>query len=304
MGKRLEQMKAQDAAYLVQEYNNQHWNPVFVTEMMDLLAPNKLTYLGTATLPDLFDGTLSKPLKEWISRIDDLKMKEQLRDLALNQSFRRDIYVKGRTAPWRHQPWHLDDEQLVFIRNDATARPVEGEPYVIKGGASEIKASPAFYSAVLAAVERGGLEGVRPDSVVQSIETRQRSMVPQALSLLLHGGWIHLRTAACSNGSATNKALSRMATQGAPYRYLLLSAVDAVQAVGDTEWMLVEALTHAVPRNDWAQHVLTGLKKMNKQLASEGQAITDPKKALENVQSLIAEFEANRLPQYRALGAL
>jgi hypothetical protein len=42
-------LEKQDPAYLVNEYNNQFLQPVFVTQMMDGMAVVKLDYLGTAT---------------------------------------------------------------------------------------------------------------------------------------------------------------------------------------------------------------------------------------------------------------
>ena len=45
---RLKSLESQDPAYLVQEYNNQFWQPVFVTEMIDAMAAVKLSAPATS----------------------------------------------------------------------------------------------------------------------------------------------------------------------------------------------------------------------------------------------------------------
>lgn len=97
---RLKSMETQDPAYLVQEYNNQFWQPVFVTEMMDRMAAVKLSYLGTATLPEAFESSYLPEVRELLAAQPTHELREQLRDYASNQSFRRDLYVKGRSRPW------------------------------------------------------------------------------------------------------------------------------------------------------------------------------------------------------------
>ena len=124
MEKRVESMKTQDPSYLLQEYNNTFWEPLFVSQMIDAMSDVKLNYLGTATLSESFDGLLPKALRDLLAAQDSVVMREQYRDYALNQSFRRDLYVKGRQKLWPQEKAQLL-HQTRFVINPLAKVPAE-----------------------------------------------------------------------------------------------------------------------------------------------------------------------------------
>mgnify|MGYP001217234240 CR=1 FL=1 len=134
---RLESMEKLDPAYLVQEYNNQYWQPLFVNQMMDDMSAVKLGYLGTATLPEAFESSYTPKVRELLQAQATPEIRELLRDFAVNQSFRRDLYVKGRSRPWAAQQMNLL-RAFRFVANPAQPRPEEGKPYLIKAGGIEL----------------------------------------------------------------------------------------------------------------------------------------------------------------------
>jgi hypothetical protein len=97
---RLAAAAEQDIAYLTQEYNNRYWEPLRVSDMMAAASGAKLDWVGSATLPEQFGNLLPPDIAKIIDSESDPVLRETVRDLAVVQSFRRDMYVKGSNVAW------------------------------------------------------------------------------------------------------------------------------------------------------------------------------------------------------------
>jgi len=290
---RLKTLGVQDPVYLVQEYNNQYWNPVFVTEMIDAMAEVKLQYLGTATLPEAFhDGLVNAQTKSLLDSQQDPSIREQLRDFALNQTFRRDLYVKGRRSPW---PGRLQAmlREARFLRNWVTAAPSVGEPYLIKAGGMEARGDAAFYGSMIEQIEARP-EGCSVEELMASqTEGSGRHAVVQGISLLMHGGWVFpaqdfINRHDTEVARRCNRALAVDAFYGAPYRWMCLPRSGAAMALGDTEMLMLHLHLERLPRADWAAKLLEHLAAGGRTLAKDGKPVTDP---VEQQQQLVSSIE-------------
>ena len=302
---RLKIMETQDASYLVQEYNNQYWQPVFVTEMIDAMASVKLQYLGTATLPEAFDSALSVQVRELLAAQNDPVVREQLRDYALAQSFRRDLYVKGRSQAWKREA-EAQIRAIRLARNPLTARPEEGKPYSVKAGALEVNGAVAFYSGLLDLIE-SGKEGRSIGEIVDAQESPQhKQAVGQAVSMLLHGAWVTLLDPQRIGDASkkTNRAIVDAALQGAPYRYLAVPKAMSALVIGDTEWAMLEAALRKIPVEQWTAIVRQDLLRRGRSLAKDGQAVTDPAAQEAILARGVQEFAGKKFPWLRSLAAL
>ncbi|MEN9878561.1 MAG: hypothetical protein RLZZ158_1600 [Cyanobacteriota bacterium] len=89
-----------DPSYLLHEYNHSHWQPLYANQVIEPLRELGLSYLGSATLAENFEGLLPVPAQQQIQRQSDPALRELVRDLLTNQAFRRDVYVKGLDPLW------------------------------------------------------------------------------------------------------------------------------------------------------------------------------------------------------------
>ena len=92
------------AAYLAHEFMNERWRPLFVTDVRADMAGIGLVPAGSATLIDNFDSfVLGRAARDILAKIEDDNLRELARDYFLDQSFRRDVFIRdGRD---------LDDEE-------------------------------------------------------------------------------------------------------------------------------------------------------------------------------------------------
>lgn len=96
---RLERLKGMSRSYLIHEYLNRHWRPLYFSEIVEHLTAAKLTFGASASISDHIDGVaLSPEAQKLISEVSEPIRREVTRDYLINQQFRRDVFVKGPTT--------------------------------------------------------------------------------------------------------------------------------------------------------------------------------------------------------------
>ena len=95
MMQRLNHIKKQPKQYLAHEYFNSDWKPVHFTDMKSVLEPAGLQFACSANLIDHFsDIYLDQDQIDFLNSIDDVSMRESMKDSIINQQFRADYWVK------------------------------------------------------------------------------------------------------------------------------------------------------------------------------------------------------------------
>lgn len=266
---RLESFKKLDAAYLVQEYNNLHWAPVFVSTMIDDMAAVKLDYLGTATLGEAYLEDLPNGVKKLLNQQPTQKLKLQALDYAVNQAFRRDLYVKGKNTAW---PVEVNEQMINFrfVTNPLSRKPNEGEPFLFEAGSLQIKGKYDQYVALLD--QCSGKAGLTlQEFKIPGINSTHA--LGKMVSLLMHGGWLLPCTPETKNGTQVNLALSAAVCAGAPYKYLSLPRGGGAVAINEIDMMALQALLKKTPESAWPAFVAEQLSRLGRKLQNEGKDI-------------------------------
>ena len=304
--RRLELIKKQDPAYLQQEYNNEFWQPMYFSDMYEALSGCKLNHLGTATLSDIFYNLLADGVQKLLKEQKTLLLREQLRDYAVNQSFRRDLFVKGVNKLWPGLQKNLID-QFRFIRNPLVQIPAFGDPYLITGSSVLLNSDPETFGRILGLFSTSESGTMLSDVLKNNPDPTQRQAAIQAVSLLMQGGWLMpgVATDECltSNGSRLNKVLSTAISHGAPYKHLCLPKAGTALSISDTEWILLRCVQQQVPKDQWITFVIHSLFETGRAILRDGQPLTG--EALRDfVINVISEFDTERLPFYQGLNAV
>lgn len=299
----LDKLDKLDAAYLVQEYNNQHWRPVFVTQMMDDMAAVKLSYLGTATLPEAFESSYVAALREVMAAQQSAALREQLRDFGVNQAFRRDLYVKGRSQPWAAQQLRRL-RAFRFVRNRTVERPEVGTPFSIKAGTIELNGEAGIYGGLLDRLESSP-DGLTVGEAIDVSPQLSWVNTVATLSMLLHGGWAMLHHPEGNEevGRSVNSALAQAVCSGAPYRYLSLPRTGAALQLSDSEWFVLAAAIEGRAKEQWADSALATLKQLGRGLAREGKVVTEAHEEQALMQRVVDQLGGEKLAFFRQMGA-
>lgn len=90
----LDHLDLRNLDYLNGEYSNAGWAPIYSADLHSQCAEHRLTFLSSASLPDCFEVLLAPSLKKLILQEENPIIRQPLIDLAINKSFRRDVFVK------------------------------------------------------------------------------------------------------------------------------------------------------------------------------------------------------------------
>jgi SAM-dependent methyltransferase len=95
----LETMTRMGLPYVVHEYLQPHWHPRYFIDVAREMAAGDLHFIGQLPLHlNYRDLSLSPALVELFQGVTDRIAFESLKDYALNEFFRRDVYIKGKQA--------------------------------------------------------------------------------------------------------------------------------------------------------------------------------------------------------------
>lgn len=153
----LAQLPSQDPAYLPHEYNQKHWLPRFVDTVIRKAEDQGLSYLGAVSLPDRFEGLLPQSFREILAVESDVAQRQLLRDLLTNESFRRDVYVRGLDALWpRETAQAIADLQILRLLDERQLEESDpGELFTFTLGFGTIQGDRRWFGSFLAALGTG-----------------------------------------------------------------------------------------------------------------------------------------------------
>jgi len=94
--RRLASMREEDRRYVAHEYFNRDWQPTSFSRMAEWLAPAKLEYACSANFFNTVEAwNLTPEQQSLLAGIPDATLRETVRDIMVNQRFRRDYWVRG-----------------------------------------------------------------------------------------------------------------------------------------------------------------------------------------------------------------
>lgn len=150
-GKLAAKMAERNANYLAHEFLNEHWTPFYSSDVADEMANAKLTYVGSATLAENHLDLLgTEQLQALVKKQPTQRLKQLFQDLAVNQRFRRDIFVRGH-AQLNRAAITRNMEGLVFGSN----RDLANVSNVAKVARGEVKFEEKGFAALKEAFGKG-----------------------------------------------------------------------------------------------------------------------------------------------------
>lgn len=184
---RIKALKGQNDNYLAHEYLNRHWQPVFFSQMVEALAAAKLTFTAHANPLNCIDAiNHTKELQEVLDRISNPIFKEAVRDIGINQGFRRDLFVRGprRLSRTDHAAGLLETRYALVTERAMCSLSV-------KTNVGEAALQPLVYEPILDRMADGGPISGR--ELLNATEVAQQAGVSrllQALVVLVGAGYV------------------------------------------------------------------------------------------------------------------
>ena len=300
---RIAQLQNLPLHYLVHEYMNENWKPLYVTEVMEHMAEAKLSYAGSATVIDNRAAfNVPQKLMQTYSEAPDVGLRELLKDFFVNKQFRRDVYIKGgvrlsQQELERHyegvclaQFGTLPEGTTDWLIPVGTARP---QPNVIPAVLEAIVDGPTPIGAIRAHCERKGVS---------------RADLPAVLEILINADV--LRICRIDHASVDweparklNRTVFELALGEDTHRFLASPVLGSAIHASYVERLLGQLLLRERPDSPvTAGSAYEVLRRHGKQIMESGTAVNDAAAAQEKLAVLLAEVRSNVLPRWRMLG--
>ncbi len=292
-------MQSQDRTYLNQEYANEGWQPLYVAEMLRRCRQHKLTLISSATLPELFPQLLPETIRSMVIGESNPLMRETLIDLATMQSFRRDLFVKGR----RQLSPGQREQRLAELRFRRQA----------ENPISEYRFECSFGTVIGSTDVHGQAEQALAEAPLNfddwsfAVRKPLEELLITA-ALLLHGNRIALDRGfaaprAIEHCLPINSALIDLMIAGCPYQTLAAPVVGNGAGLNVVQAMLLRAHGDGLEGEELTRCLQRGLSKLGATLRGpENEPITEPTAQLRYLRKAQQTFFAQTLPRLRKLG--
>lgn len=283
---KLKTMKGQGRNYLAHEYFNRDWLPMSFSRMSKWLAPAKITYACPAHYLDHI-GTLNLSDKQrtFLNEIPDAMFRETVRDIMVNQTFRRDYWVKGvrRLNP-------TDQIEIMRAQKVILIRPLADVSLKVTGAMGEASMHGAVYTPILEA-----LADHKPKTIGQ-IEQAVKDIgitfgqVSEAVLLLVGAGSL----AALQDEAVVSETIKHTDKLNA-------HLIGKAHGSDDFSWMASPVTGGGISVNRFQQLFILAMHQGMKQpvewaqfvwqlLAAQGQRLVQEGKKLETQEENIAEL--------------
>ena len=305
LASRLDGLSSQPPAYLLHEYNHAHWQPQYANQVIDQAGEHELLYLGSATLPESFDGLLPEPIRSVLPGNEDPAQRQFVRDLLTNQSFRRDLFAKGRDRLWPISASEAIQklEVLSLLDDDDLLRP---DAFHFRLGFGEVQGNRGWFLALMEHLQQGPcrLGDLHRVPLVGEAPTALPELL-QNVALLLHKGSIALLQPRRDPEPAQrfNRAIAAQVAAGAPYGSLSAPRSGNLLDFSDVELVLLHASLQGRSGEALIEALSANLEALGRGVHQEGKGLEGAER-LERLRELASRFENRTLPLLRRLEAV
>lgn len=297
----VENMDGKDASYLVHEYLHDNWQPIWFNQMAEELSAAKLSYVGTASVGDLFvESIVPQVQKDILAQYEDPIMRQVMIDVLVNQTFRKDVFARGATQMWGA----VKQKALLDMAFVLLNRP-ENDAFKFKLSVGEVTGKVETYKLLVDALANG------QKTVRELVEATGKSLneTVQAMTMLMHGGHVALHKPIANRKAAKtlNRVIIDQAAQGAPYKYLIAPETGAVFGATDVNLVMAHEIlsdTSVKDPSKLADKLVTRLLGLGKALAKDGQPLQTRDSMLPQANALAETFLGKTLNTWKKLGAL
>jgi SAM-dependent methyltransferase len=287
-------------AYLCGEYLSASWRPLYVSEMHPRCRAHKLEPVATATLSQLHEGFLNPAVAPLVLEEEDPLIRQAVFDLVLNQSFRRDLFAKGRHP--LPEPVRLERLAAVELQR-LSLEPREDFLFETNFGRVELEREGTW------ALEAALAEGPQAiGTLAMRLGVGLDRLMPSALLLLENARLALARGAAAAPAAETeerNRRLRAHTQEGHALGYQLLPAAGTVISLPLLNGLLLEGRLQGLADDDLISCVLMTLGASDRKLFDAGgQPIEDPAQQVGQLRKESERLERTVLPLLLENGGL
>jgi len=147
----LEKMEKLGLSYVAHEYLHAYWVPMYFAQVASEMAAGGLYFVGQLPLYlNYRDLAVPAKLQAMFAGVEDRVAFESLKDFAINEYFRRDVFIKGRAH-------RTGDALQTYLDTTLFGGPTSGDPIAREAVLPHhtLRYAGAIFDALLPAIEEG-----------------------------------------------------------------------------------------------------------------------------------------------------
>ena len=306
---RIQALQSLNRNYLAHEYLNRAWRPVFFSQMVDALDRAKLSFAAHANPLHCIDAVNhTRELQKVLDGIEHPVFKEVVRDIGLNQSFRRDLFVRGPRKLSRP-----DHAAAIAETRYALTTPRAQCLMKIKTQIGEATLHPEVYAPLLDHLAAAGsATGHELMALPGASAAGGPARVLQALVVLVGAGYAQpcvseaLRQAAEPGVARFNQAVVKRTARGGDmdFNFLAASGLGSGVVVPRLPQLFLQAARQRPKADAQAliQLVWQSLRSTGQGLIKDGQPIQGEEASLQELAERLREWQSGPGPLVESLG--
>ena len=287
--------------YLAHEYFNEHWTQFYHSDVVKDFALANMTYIGSARFIDNFDFLrFSVEEQQLLKGIDNSILKETVKDFAVNQQFRKDVFIKGHK-----QHFQAAQQALVLRCRFALVVPIESETITLNFSRVELHLAPELYNPVLYALnqQQQSLEELLLMPAISGVGSEKTY---QVLMVLLSAGYIMPAVNPSSHAIVSarlfNYAILELMALNMEPQYLVSPVVQSGIQLSWVQRLLL--LCELTDSGDPLSFVSSMMLEHNYALIKDGTALLSWDDNLEELGQQVRLFQTSQLPLLKRLGVI
>lgn len=292
-------LRQEDPAYLVHEYLNENWQPLYPTQVTAMMLGAGLSPVGPVQLADAMDATAWPPtLLPFMADHAAGPLRELMGDIAVNRSFRGDLY--GRDVPrltdgdWARK---RDAVRFTLAAPHEQCQPLVARPFHM------VPLDPAAHAAILDRLAVGTID-LGTLQALPAVRPLGPAGALHLLTLMVQAGQLCAvpGDAPVSDADRLNRALVARARQGKPAGFLAAPAIAGSVSTGMVDTLLLGAFLEG--EADPAARVWQDIAALGHPLPWGDILITADEASLDRLRGLADQFRRHLAPRLRLFGVL
>lgn len=300
---RIDWLKNQDMNYLSHEYLQDHWYLHYHIDVANDLSAAKCDYIGSATLTDNIHPTFSETSRQILESITDIGFRETVRDIMINQAFRRDVFVKGRNLM-------LPQERLQTIQKLKICLivPKDEVKFEFNVGFGNVTGKEDLYRPIINALAASPMT-IGEINALSELKQSPVGSVLEICLMLMHSGQVHLisdvaKGKAKDTARRFNQAVLRRAVMGDSSTGILASPVIGSGVnLSFVEMIAAHVFIHqpTIQFNAMVNEVWRIMESQGRKFIKEGKTLETVEENLKELSDKLRDFVDRRLSLLKML---
>lgn len=300
---RIADLQTKAPEYLVHEYLNREWHPMPFSQLADQLQSAKLSYATSAVLQERITEIQLTPEQDaFIAQIPHGGFRESVRDMIVNQQFRRDIWVRGARKLTRAEQMRQIENMHFVLGTDAASIPT-----TIKGPRGEASLNKDSTALLVSLLSEGDVPARLGDLLPRLAAGGVRlEGALSLLSMLVGLGLVHpavsATQAAASQASCDrlNRYVMERSNTRSDIGYLASPATGGAIPVPASSHAFIAAYqAGAATAQECAQRVLRSMQAAGRFVLKDGEAVKDAGAAMAMLLPVAERVHESVMPVLR-----